>query len=120
MFANNLFFRLPDDGNGNTNFRFMPAMANGHIGFVPYRPYVHIRGLYNGEGGMSNPLVFTICDCFLKDTYFFLGNSHRAEVPNIAMGKVSTSGERINRRDYKFNALDGMMNTSLCKICLRP
>ena len=34
------------------DFRYMPAMANGHLGFVPYRSYVHLKGLYNGRGGM--------------------------------------------------------------------
>ena len=48
------------------NFRYMPALANGHLGFVPYRPYIHMKGLYSGRGG----ILFFFFSMFKEDNLF--------------------------------------------------
>ena len=40
--------------DGSIDFRYMPTLANGHLGFQPYGDTVFLNGLYNGNDGKSN------------------------------------------------------------------
>lgn len=34
-----------------SNLRFLPPLANGHLGWRVYNNIMHMGGVYNGEGG---------------------------------------------------------------------
>ena len=44
------------------NFRYMPTLANGHIGFTPFDESIYMNGLFNGEGGECARIG---CNCLL-------------------------------------------------------
>ena len=66
-----VIFSLPRDVNGNIDYRYMPVLANGHIGVTVFDDHMYLNGLYSGKGGKMDKIYFlisyngTIFDCYL-------------------------------------------------------
>ena len=42
------------NSDGTINRRYMPVLANGHIGVTVYDDKIFLNGLYSGSGGEKN------------------------------------------------------------------
>ena len=54
-----LICRLPTIGDNILNERYMPVLANGHIGVTAFTDTLYLNGLYSGKGGKEDEIV---CD----------------------------------------------------------
>lgn len=75
--------------------REKPALANGHVGYVPYGDSIYMNGFYNG---------------YIKT------NSHRARIPNFANIYFESCGSAKavseSRCSYKMDAERGLFHTN--------
>lgn len=44
------FCSLPEKKKGGINLRYMPTIANGHVGTTVYSKEMFLNGLFNGKG----------------------------------------------------------------------